>query len=115
VDGMLQIFSDNQTRWSFVRMDNMGRVLQTAEKQLISNNASSGLYWFKKAETFLRIASLKLKSKGECYIAPLYNQMIKEGACLMAKPLKRFYCYGTPDDLHDATINGKYYIYNGVI
>ncbi|MDB4794825.1 NTP transferase domain-containing protein [bacterium] len=113
VEGMLQIFSDDQNRWSFVRTNESGRVLETAEKRVISKNASTGLYWFREATTFLRLKHISAQEGGESYIAPMYNQLVDEGGHVMAKPVKRFFCYGTPSDYKEATRNGVYYICKG--
>lgn len=115
VRGMLQVFTDDQPRWSFVRTDDDGLVLETAEKRVISSNASTGLYWFREGTTFLSLVRRSTNKAGERFIAPLYNNLIQEGARVIAKPVKRFFCYGTPSDFEEATKHGKYYVYAGPI
>jgi len=57
------------------------RVARTAEKQVISNLASTGLYWFRRAGDFTDAlqASETTNGNGELYIAPLYNNLISKG------------------------------------
>lgn len=82
-DGYLEVFSTKKgVQWSFIKGER-GKVLQTAEKQRISNLCSSGLYYFKKCKDYKRVFKAAWHCgetiKGEFYIAPLYNRLIKEG------------------------------------
>lgn len=71
--------------WSFARLDEDGRVVELREKQRISDHATVGLYWFDSAVRYASAyrayyAVAGREEKGERYIAPLYNQLIDEGA-----------------------------------
>jgi len=82
-DGYLEVFKGKGDHWSFIQVDDNERVLKTTEKERISDLCSDGLYYFKRKSDFDR-AYLSAKAsndtvKGEYYIAPLYNQLIKEG------------------------------------
>lgn len=83
IDGYLEVFKAQGEQWSFVRADENGKVVQTTEKERISNLCSSGLYYFRKAGDFKRIFKelweKDERSKNEFYIAPMYNSLIKEG------------------------------------
>lgn len=80
-DGALGVFHSTNPSLSFVRTNSFGEVEETAEKKIISNLASSGLYWFNSKANFL---DLKFESKHEAYIAPMYNQMIKRNQRVVA-------------------------------
>ncbi len=82
-DGYLEVFKGEGDHWSFIQVNDSGRVMKTTEKERISDLCSDGLYYFKRKSDFDR-AYLSAKSsndtvKGAFYIAPLYNQLIQEG------------------------------------
>lgn len=55
-DGGLAVFEDVHPRWSYVRLDEDGMVVEAAEKRPISRNAVAGFYYFKKASFFFEAA-----------------------------------------------------------
>ena len=50
-------------QWSFARADQSGKVIEVAEKKRISNNVSTGLYYFSSGYEFLNTADEIIKSK----------------------------------------------------
>jgi NDP-sugar pyrophosphorylase family protein len=85
-DGYLEVFEGTGSNWSYAKpeSDKSNRVIETAEKNPISNLCSTGLYHFKKASNFLAAFEEAMSNKGglvnnEYYIAPLYNTLIKKG------------------------------------
>lgn len=109
--GALQYFHSDHPRWSFMRLNADGNVIETAEKKVISNYASTGLYYFKSIGDFMVEFDQLEVHAGELYIAPMYNSMIRKGHRIAALPLGRYFCFGTPEDL-TAHMNGKYYTVN---
>ncbi|ENO1850502.1 glycosyltransferase family 2 protein [Vibrio vulnificus] len=85
--GYLEVFKGEGENWSFARAEspNSNVVIETAEKKAISDLCSTGLYHFEKVTYFLESFDEYIKlpkeswDKGELYIAPLYNLMIKKG------------------------------------
>ena len=84
-DGYLEVMRGSDPGFSFVLPQpgpSEGRVAQTAEKAVISNLASTGLYWFRRAGDFLQAVAEGEQSataQGELYVAPLYNALIRQG------------------------------------
>lgn len=83
IDGYLEVFEADGEQWSFVLADENNNVIKTTEKERISSLCSSGLYYFKRVKDFKEVFD-KMKeqndfSKGELYIAPMYNHLIKKG------------------------------------
>lgn len=79
-DGGVVIFDDIHPRWSFVKLDEGGFVIEAAEKRPISRNATAGFYYFKKASYFFEAAQ-KMISKnasvnGSFFVCPVFNEMI---------------------------------------
>ena len=87
VDGYLEVFRGEGANWSYVRSAAPGsdRVVETTEKQPISDLCCTGLYHFGSAglyqhayEAFINGGALAL-GLTELYVAPMYNLLIKEG------------------------------------
>ena len=47
-DGVIMTFNASHPKWSYARLDKKGNVIETAEKKVISDNATVGLYYFKE-------------------------------------------------------------------
>ena len=79
-DGGLVTFNSYHPRWSFVKFDRDNKVVKTAEKQPISNQASAGVYFYKHGKIFVSSAKKMILSglnyKNNFYMAETYNQMI---------------------------------------
>ncbi|TDQ57892.1 hypothetical protein EDC45_0958 [Mesocricetibacter intestinalis] len=107
-DGYLEVFKGKGDHWSFAKpAGNSKRVIQTTEKERISDLCSDGLYYFKKKSTFEKLF-LAAKEKGntaknEYYIAPLYNEIITQGAIVFYDLIENeqiLFC-GTPNEYLD--------------
>lgn len=83
LSGSILTMEDNDPKWSFVKLDNKGKVMDVQEKQVISKFATVGIYGFKKGKLLFdsieKMVNEENKVNGEYYIAPLYNYLIKEG------------------------------------
>lgn len=82
-DGYLEVMPSHDPGFSYAlpKEDGTEKVQRTAEKQVISNLASTGLYYFRSTAQF--ISSFEFErdhpSSHELYIAPMYNHMISTG------------------------------------
>jgi NDP-sugar pyrophosphorylase family protein len=76
-DGILGTFHSTNPGMSYLETNDQ-KVIRTVEKQVISTQASTGLYYFGSKEVFDKafFASDHLK---ESYVAPMYNSMIRDG------------------------------------
>ncbi|SLN11059.1 hypothetical protein ROJ8625_00238 [Roseivivax jejudonensis] len=79
--------------WSFARTDAYGHVVELREKQRISAHATVGLYWFDSAARYVGAYRCYYgiagrEESGERYVAPLYNQLIADGAQVRISPLR---------------------------
>lgn len=111
IDGYLEVFEGVGDHWSFAltRSCNNDDVIRVAEKERISNLCSNGLYYFSSAKLFRRLVSHQREkgisewSKGELYIAPLYNLMIREGlkVSVVHVDVKLMTFIGTPQEYED--------------
>ncbi len=105
-DGYLDVFIGTGDNWSFVRPAGPGsnRVIETAEKHPISNLCSTGLYHFASSADFAAAYRGQLKAgtaglaRGEIYVAPIYNFLIREGKDIRYRIIERsdVIFFGTP-------------------
>jgi NDP-sugar pyrophosphorylase family protein len=108
-DGYLEVMAGcSDPGFSYVRPfepDEDGRVAETAEKIVISDLASTGLYWFAQAGLFLEAFKDRNSAlaHGELYVAPIYNAMIKKGMDVRYEivPSEEVIFCGTPQQYHE--------------
>lgn len=102
-DGGIVTFISTHPKWSFVKCDDDGRITEVAEKRPISNIATAGIYYFKKGEYFVNAAekmiNKNLRVNNEFYVAPTYNEMIKEGKKIFSYSIAEMRGLGTPEDV----------------
>ena len=114
-DGVIMTFESVHPRWSYVRLNKNGDVIETAEKKVISSNATVGIYYFKNGKIFVDAAFKMLEKdiriNNEFYVCPVYNEMI-----LLGKQIKNWHIrsnqmhgLGTPEELNQylLKIEGK--------
>jgi len=101
--GALVSFVSNLPRYSYAEVDEKGMVVRTAEKEVISNHALCGAYFFSSGRRFKQIAHQLLNEsefkKPEYYVSLLYNYMLQEGERVYLATLDEYYSYGTPEEL----------------
>lgn len=99
-DGFLLTFLANSPDHSYTDINSDGVATRVVEKEVISEHANVGLYYFKTGEMFLKYAweamDKKLMIKGEYYIAPIYNYMIRDGLKVTACDTEKMHILGTP-------------------
>lgn len=108
-DGLIMTFTADHPKWSYVRKNARDHITEVVEKQVISNEATVGIYNFKRGADFVRAADAMIASdlrvNGEFYVAPTYNQLIGEGARIrsfrIAPEGEGMFGLGTPEDLED--------------
>lgn len=83
LDGLVMTMTANDPKWSFVGLDSSNLVTEVVEKVVISDEATVGIYSFRRGFDFVRAAESMIKSNfrvnNEFYVAPAYNQLIQEG------------------------------------
>ena len=114
VDGGILTFQSTHPKWSYARLNNKGWVSEVAEKQPISTNATSGIYYYAKGSDYVRCAKNMIKknirTNNEFYVCPVYNELIANGGKVRIKNIERMWGLGTPEDLNNFMTNyyGKY-------
>lgn len=101
--GALVSFESDQPRYSYAELGDDGYVVRTAEKEVISNHALCGAYFFSTGKRFKEIAHKLLDEpefkKPEYYVSLLYNYMLAEGEKVRLATMEEYYSYGTPEEL----------------
>ncbi len=107
VGGLIMTFWADHPKWSYCRMHADGSVTEVVEKQVVSNEATVGIYNFREGRDYTRAAdamiAANLRVNNEFYVAPTYNQLITEGARIITMKTGRegagMHGIGTPEDL----------------
>lgn len=101
VDGLISVAHLPGEQWSFARTDDTGRVVEVAEKVRISDQASTGLYYFSRAGDLIRFGeemiARKEKTRGEYYVIPVYQKMIEAGLHIGISNASAMWDMGTPE------------------
>lgn len=83
LDGLIMTMTAHDPKWSFVGLDASGRVRSVVEKQAISDEATVGIYNFRRGADFVRAAAAMIAAdervNNEFYVAPVYNRLIAAG------------------------------------
>lgn len=104
--GIVTFKSDNPGASYAVIED--GLITEVAEKQLISDNATAGLYFWKRGKDFCYYADAMIqlesnKVNGEFYLCPVYSEALRDGHKFVAYDLDehggQVCLIGTPDEL----------------
>lgn len=92
-DGGIVTFEDIHPKFSFVKLDENGLVIEAAEKRPISKHATAGFYYFKKGSDFIESAigmlSKDASVNGLFYLCPVYNEMILKQKRIGVYPINR--------------------------
>ena len=85
-------FPSVHPRWSYIREDAEGRVVETAEKRVLSRKAIAGYYYFRKGCHFVKLAQeCLLKSDpigGKYYLSPVLNEVVLSGGRIVQYEIK---------------------------
>ena len=107
VDGLIMTMKADDPKWSFVELGPGGFVRRVVEKEVISDEATVGIYNFRHGADFVRAAECMiardLRVNGEFYVAPVYNLLIEQAARIAIHNVgsvgRGMHGLGTPADL----------------
>lgn len=107
LDGLIMTMTADDPKWSFVRLDGQGEIVEVVEKQVVSDEATVGIYNYARGSDFVAAAdnmiAQDLRVNGEFYVAPAYNELIARGRKLgyynIGRDRAGMYGLGVPDDL----------------
>lgn len=101
--GALVSFESDLPKYSYAEVGEDGFVKRTAEKEVISNHALCGAYFFSSGKEFKKAAHRLLDEpvmlKPEFYVSLLYNYLLRDGSPVELAPMEIYRSYGTPEEL----------------
>lgn len=105
-DGFIPCFTGEGDHWSFVRLDDAGRVVEIKEKQRISDHCTLGAYYFRTCHLYKQLyqgfyGNGDAISGKEKYIAPLYDYLLSKGGKIYISDVnvEKVHVLGTPEEL----------------
>jgi HAD superfamily hydrolase (TIGR01509 family) len=103
IDGSIVVFKADNPKWSYADVDDFGYVTSVAEKQVISEHATAGIYLWTKGSDYVTFAEQmihkNLRTNGEFYICPVYNEALLAGKKFTVFNIDSMNGIGTPEDL----------------
>jgi NDP-sugar pyrophosphorylase family protein len=108
LDGCIMTMKANDPKWSFIRLNSDNQITEVVEKQVVSDEATVGIYNFKHGKDFVSAATAminqNLRVNGEFYVAPIYNQLLESNAKIgyynIGAEFAGMYGLGTPEDMN---------------
>jgi dTDP-glucose pyrophosphorylase len=104
IDGGIVSFKATHPKWSYAKVGDDGFVSEVAEKKPISDNATVGIYFWKKGSDYVKYAEQMIeknvRTNGEFYVCPVFNEAIQDGKKVRIKDIERMWGIGTPEDLN---------------
>lgn len=105
IDAGIVTFHASHPKWSYARLDDDGFVAEVAEKKVISDLATVGVYYWNRGSDYVFYAEQMIaeddRTNGEFYVCPVFNHAIKDGKTVRAKSINRMWGIGTPSDLQE--------------
>lgn len=106
-DGFLMTMTASDPKWSYIRKDSHGKVAEVIEKRVVSDEATVGIYNFRRGSDYMRAARQMIaaddRTNNEFYVAPTYSYLVREGLSIgylnIGPDSVTMYGLGVPDDL----------------
>lgn len=107
LDGLIMTMYANDPKWSYAMLGEDNLVKKVVEKEVVSNEATVGIYNFKHGKDFVVAAeemiTLDMRVNNEFYVAPVYDILIEKNARIGVFNIgsigNGMYGLGTPADL----------------
>lgn len=103
-DGSLVVFNSTNPHHSYAKVKK-GKVVEVAEKKVISDKACAGIYYFRHGSGYIDSAVMmiakNIRTNNEFYIAPAYNELIAElgDVSVYEVDVNKKHMLGTPYEL----------------
>lgn len=113
VDGLIMTMYADDPKWSFIQYNEDRYVTLVREKEVISNEATVGIYNFAHGSDYVKYAhqmiDKNIRVNHEFYVAPVYNEMAEDGKKIVYYNIGSegdgMYGLGIPEDLEKFLIN----------
>ena len=105
IDGGIIVFKSVHPKWSYAKTDDNDIVTEVAEKNVISDNATVGIYFWKKGSDYVKYAKQMIKKNirvnNEFYVCPVYNEFLLKDKKVKIHNVEKMWGLGTPEDLNN--------------
>lgn len=110
IDGILLTFQADEAKYSFVGKDEAGNVIRTVEKEVISNEAICGCYYFRNADIFKNAAQKYLVwcNYSEYFMSGVYNVLLEDKRVVRSMKTDYHVSFGVPEEYEEAQRSDKY-------
>jgi len=79
-DAGVAVFESIHPRYSYVKLDSDGYVIEASEKKPISKNATAGFYWYRSGVELIEACKSMIRKgasvNGVYYICPAFNELV---------------------------------------
>ena len=104
IDAGILTFESHHPKWSYAKVGNNGFVSEVAEKKVISDNATVGIYYWKHGSDYVKYAEQMIEKNirvnNEFYVCPIFNEAIADNKKIKIKNINKMWGIGTPEDLN---------------
>jgi hypothetical protein len=111
IDGGILTFKATHPKWSYAKLNEDGFVSEVAEKKVISDEATVGIYYWRHGSDYVKYAeqmiAKNIRTNGEFYTCPVFNEAIGDGKKIRVKNIEKMWGIGTPEDLNYFLDNHK--------
>lgn len=113
IDGGILTFTPaSHPKWSYSKLDENGFVSEVAEKQVISQYGNTGIYYWKHGSDYVKYTEQMINNtsnrvNNEWYVAPVYNEAIKDNKKIRIKNVEKMWGLGDPESLVNFITNYK--------
>ena len=104
---VLLTFEAHDPRYSFVRQDPAGQVVEIAEKRAISDRAVAGAYGFSSVRLFADAAESVTGGLGEFYMSAVVATLLRRGVAVRAAAVDSYTSFGTPEELDAGIVTSR--------
>ena len=103
IDGGILTFKAHHPKWSYAKVGSDGFVSEVAEKRVISDDATVGVYYWKRGSDYVKYAEQMIEKdirvNNEFYVCPVFNEAIQDAKKIKIKNVTGMWGIGTPEDL----------------
>ena len=103
IDAGILTFEATHPKWSYAKIFN-NNIIEVAEKKVISNNATVGIYYWAKGSDYVKYAEQMIQKdirvNNEFYVCPVFNEAIGDGKKIKTFEIEKMWGLGTPEDLN---------------
>lgn len=110
IDGALLSFKSDDPKFSYLKCNVERNVIKTVEKEVVSNDAICGAYYFKNKDLFLDSVNeyLKICNYSEYFVSGVYNVMADNGYVIKNFDVDFHVPFGTPLEYKKAINSDKF-------